>query len=155
MPIYDVKSNGKGEFWFVTETNVTYSINMTKNEDILESAMCNVYDLSFYKIENEQGYESRKIPEFVKETIFKILFQYLFEDCCIIWLCEVKDLKQKYRHHLFKKWFNEIKRPFHEKIDIHMQKSDFYASLVIQTDNKNYKEIIEEFRMMAGKYDKR
>jgi hypothetical protein len=96
-----------------------------------------------------------KIPTTIAEIIFDF-FSKKSEDV-IIYICDSSDSRQLARKRKFDSWADYFKGKDYFKVDaeiIDAEKNKIYSSLILKSDNPNFRDIIKYFGSLSSTYSK-
>lgn len=96
-----------------------------------------------------------KIPTTIAEIVFDF-FSKKLEDV-IIYICDSSDSRQLARKRKFDTWADYFKGTDYFKVDaeiIDVEKNKIYSSLILKSDNPNFREIIKYFGSLSSTYSK-
>lgn len=146
-------------YLFETINEVVFEIKFKPSDYIFgysESIKNNAFELGIIILE-----EGRKVgkDDRIPTTIAEIVFDFFSKksEDIIIYICDSSDSRQLARKRKFDSWADFFKGTDYFKVDaeiIDNEKNKIYSSLILKSDNQNFREIIKYFGSLSSKYSK-
>lgn len=141
--MYTYTEEDEGFFTFVNSLGVKYAVIFSRDEFIFPTL--NKEDTLVYEL-MVMPYEDRILqPDSGNgQTICTIIenFIHQYSDRVVVYLCETKDGKAKFRYRLFNRWFEQLNTDSSiHKLSI--QTGNNYTSVILKDSNKYLKKIKE------------
>lgn len=141
------EDNSLAHYEFTTDSGIVYYIYFNDCDHFPDTVLNdNSYLLSFGPKTPINGSDRK-----VKETIIEVL-KYFFStrEKVLLFLCDSNDGRQISRHRLFNQWHCEYSKSINTaKFDASIKNEEldfeYHSSLILRSDNPNFKECIEAF----------
>lgn len=144
---------------FKTINEVVFEIKFKPSDYIFgysEVISNNAFELGIVILEGKIGAgKDDKIPSTIAEIVFDFFSKK--SDDVIIYICDSSDSRQLARKRKFDSWVEYFKGSDYFKVDaeiIDIEKNKIYSSLILKSDNPNFREIIKYFGSLSSKYSK-
>ena len=144
---YKVFLKDNGSLCFKTQSGSVYEVGFVEDYTFMDE---NAYQ--FFIMELEGNHDVK--DEWVRQTIWVIIETFFLENNpVVLYICDMSDGKQAVRNRLFSMWYYE----YENKDDftflsarVEVEKTDYFASVIIKNSNPQLEEIIESFEIFIN-----
>lgn len=143
---YEIVLSEGGDFLFVTDSDITYSISFTEEMFLGE---CQTYQFILRKIEETHSAHDEKVVK----TVLAIINEFFrLNQNVLLYLCDTHDHREEARNRLFINWFQKHAEPNRFTIctaQTNIEGQGFYAAIIIENTNPKLDAIKEDFSFTA------
>ena len=145
---YYVVQDADGDLLFETDYGVRYGISFELNEEMIQ------YPAYEFGIFNKNGQPSPNDHK-LRETILAIIEEFFRANgCVLLYICATGDGMQKYRFHLFLRWFNTYEHRELYEIrtveDVMDDKTPNYGAIIVEKTHPDLELILARFDELAA-----
>lgn len=145
---YYVTRDEDGDLLFVTDYGVKYGISFELNEGMMNYP---AYELGILNKENKPSPNDRKL----RDTVLAIIEEFFYSNGgVLLYICATGDGMQKFRFHLFLRWFNTYKyRDLYEIRtieDVMDGKTPNYGAIIVEKTHPDLELILARFDELAA-----
>jgi hypothetical protein len=145
---YYVTRDEDGDLLFVTDYGVKYGISFELNEGMMNYP---AYEFGILNKENKPSPSDRKL----RDTVLAIIEEFFYSNGgVLLYICATGDGMQKFRFHLFLRWFNTYKyRDLYEIRtieDVMDGKTPNYGAIIVEKTHPDLELILARFDELAA-----
>jgi hypothetical protein len=157
-PPYSIQKNEDGTYFFITNSEIKYSIVFIVRDDLNNVHGTNVYEFSFgpegIEFSDLPGHDNRIYP-----TILKVIEDFFIKETnALLFVCESSDTKGLVRERLFERWYRIAPCPYIDKFDETVQDSElgieYITSLLVHTKAPYKNLLLKEYKNLSLFYSK-
>jgi len=151
---YKVLRALNGSYYFLTTSNIKYSIIFYENDDLSAVDGLTVYEFAFAP----EVHKDINLPKDnrVSATILKVISDFLKRETnSLLFVCDSTDDKGMARARLFNNWYKKSECEYTEKYDETIEdpvNSDIITSLLIHKDAPNKQLMLQKYRNLSLYY---
>ena len=145
---YYVTQDEDGDLLFITDYGVKYGISFELNEGMMNYP---AYEFGILNKENKPSPSDRKL----RDTVLAIIEEFFYSNGgVLLYICATGDGMQKFRFHLFLRWFNTYKyRDLYEIRtieDVMDGKTPNYGAIIVEKTHPDLELILARFDELAA-----